>query len=603
VQVPSSRVFPSRATLRPLVATALASLAGAALVALAACAAPSPGDTERDPSAATAASRDGGGDAPASRSSSSGAAPDAGSFTDAAPQASFSYVGDAVLALLAAQDAPGKGHTWSATSGNTLPPDWLAQVPPGRYWHQPLASVPVALDCDPSKDAACNADFLLRACASSADCTQGGTCAPVAATVAHPSDKPSSLCVGHSDALVDQVYRIVAGAQRYVDYTSLVAPDGRFLAALRNALTFLAASGRPVQVRVLVLDQPETDTRAILHALLRDVPAQSSLRVTVGAYRYDVDSWPHAKIVAADGEVAFVGGMNLETGSYLQASPVHDVSLEVHGPAARDAQAFDDDLWDFACHGSTLAGANDWTSYPGDGSDCPPPFGAPAGSSSGPGVHMIGVGRLGPIGIASEASDVGILTMIAAAKRSVYIVQQDLGPMRLGVETNPWPDALFDQVTRAVARGVDVYLVLSNLIPLAGGLVSNEYSNGYTIAETADHIADYARAHAADFAPGTDVAAVLCARLHVAPLRASGDDAWPDGSPPELHAKLVIVDELAFYRGSQNLYVSDLAEYGYIVDDVTATRALLDGYWTPLWAESKRAAFSGSEAKTCGFGG
>ena len=35
-------------------------------------------------------------------------------------------------------------------------------------------------------------------------------------------------------------------------------------------------------------------------------------------------------------------------------------------------------------------------------------------------------------------------------------------------------------------------------------------------------------------------------------------------------AKFMMVDTPAFYVGSQNLYTSDLAEYGYIVDGADA---------------------------------
>ncbi|TXL74885.1 hypothetical protein FHP25_15865 [Vineibacter terrae] len=59
--------------------------------------------------------------------------------------------------------------------------------------------------------------------------------------------------MGHSDALLDRIYGLVAQARRIVDITLLQPPpDGRFLAALRNAVTTLGRSGRSVQVRVVV---------------------------------------------------------------------------------------------------------------------------------------------------------------------------------------------------------------------------------------------------------------------------------------------------------------------------------------------------------------
>jgi phosphatidylserine/phosphatidylglycerophosphate/cardiolipin synthase-like enzyme len=218
----------------------------------------------------------------------------------------------------------------------------------------------------------------------------------------------------------------------------------------------------------------------------------------------------------------------------------------------------------------------------------------------GPGVHVVSVGRLGRIG--NNASDAAILAMLGSARRTIYLSQQDLGPvMQSGIALSPWPEPILRQLSLALARGVDVYLVLSNMNATAGGLgsVSAGYSNGYTPAETAKKIADYARSHASDFPAGTNFNELLCNHLHVAPLRASSDNAWPDGTPLANHTKVIVVDDLAFYVGSQNLYPANLAEYGYLVDDAAAAAAFTANYWTKAWASSARLAVTGSEATTC----
>src|SRR5207247_2202410 len=94
-------------------------------------------------------------------------------------------------------------------------------------------------------------DFGLKRCVTSADCGAGGRCAPVAATVTTPGQAPASLCVGHSDVLVDEMYKVLVAAERFADVTSLQPPDGRFTAAIRNAITYLSRSGRAVEVRLL----------------------------------------------------------------------------------------------------------------------------------------------------------------------------------------------------------------------------------------------------------------------------------------------------------------------------------------------------------------
>ncbi len=60
-----------------------------------------------------------------------------------------------------------------------------------------------------------------------------------------------------------------------------------------------------------------------------------------------------------------------------------------------------------------------------------------------------------------------------------------------------------------------------------------------------------------------------------------------------------IVDDAAFYIGSQNVYGSDLAEYGLLVDDYAATAAVLATYWEPLWTYSVRTAITGRDAPSC----
>ena len=69
---------------------------------------------------------------------------------------------------------------------------------------------------------------------------------------------------------------------------------------------------------------------------------------------------------------------------------------------------------------------------------------------------------------------------------------------------------------------------------------------------------------------------------------ASGTSTWATGGAPGNHAKLVMVDDVAFHVGSQNLYPAGLTEYGFIVDDAAAAAALDASYWQPLWANSGR---------------
>jgi len=518
---------------------------------------------------------------------------DGGADDDDDIAAAFSPIGQRVIAALDGSHHAMRGHTWDVGTTNELGSNWILQTPSAQYWGQPVAALPVASSC--AGQPSCDPDFDLLACTSQADCIDGGTCTPVHATVTSPGAAPRSLCVGHTDAFVDRIYDAVVGAKSIVDLTSLGAPDGRFAAALRNAVTLLAHSGHPVRVRLLygaVLGD-STVTSDVLASLVRDVPAGSPVRVAVAAYRDTLTSWNHAKMIAVDGALAIVGGNNLWTQHYLQAAPVHDLSLEVRGVAAAQASTFANELWRHAC--VPLNGTSTIANFPAATSVCDEQFALPPAPATGT-VRAITVGRLGTLGDA--ASDDAMLALVDAAQTTLRLSLQDLGPIGRG---SAWPEPYLRALVAAVGRGVDVDLVLSNVGAIPGGLSagSASYSNGWTPADVVMKLADYAAAHPELLPSGSDVRTLLCAKLHVTALRPSNDDAWPSGAHFANHAKLVIADDAAFYLGSQNWYPTNLFELGYIVDDTTAAHQLVDTYYTPLWTASRRVAVSGSDAPAC----
>jgi phosphatidylserine/phosphatidylglycerophosphate/cardiolipin synthase-like enzyme len=96
----------------------------------------------------------------------------------------------------------------------------------------------------------------------------------------------------------------------------------------------------------------------------------------------------------------------------------------------------------------------------------------------------------------------------------------------------------------------------------------------------------------------------LCDKLHLAGARASDSAAWDDKDKNgdnigyALHSKIIMIDERAFYLGSQNIYTANLQEFGYVVDDAQTAKALLDQYYAKLWGFSSKAVSNG--AGTCG---
>src|SRR5262249_18042579 len=98
---------------------------------------------------------------------------------------------------------------------------------------------------------------------------------------------------------------------------------------------------------------------------------------------------------------------------------------------------------------------------------------------------------------------------------------------------------------------------------------------------------------------GTALRDLICQRFHLAPLRFSSEDAFPDGVPYPLHAKFVMVDDQAFYIGSQNQYDAGLTEFGFMTDDARAGYTVVNTYWKNIWQQSSRRAVSGTEAASC----
>jgi phosphatidylserine/phosphatidylglycerophosphate/cardiolipin synthase-like enzyme len=505
-----------------------------------------------------------------------------------------------------------RGTTYRLTEGDRLPPGWLLQTP--DVWGKAAAEVPfLPVDCEN-----CDPDFRLPACVADPDCDRG-KCVPLEASVGRPGSLARKFCVGHSDAVVDVFYGIVASAERAVDITMLQpAADFRFLAALRNAVTRLAYAGRAVTIRVIVGDYPLEgfDPAALLRELMRDAgeAPNSRLRIYAGAMRScdgeprcgGALSWNHAKIVAADGRRAIVGGHNLWTPDYLAGAPVHDVSMQVEGPAAEDAHYFADALWDFLCDQERDPRVNASYSYlagvPSIGTDClprirlPPTRRAAAGS-----VPILAVGRLAA-GIAPVFADQSLVArdlMLGAATRTIRMLQQDVafasvvvGPLVLS-----WPESVLDKIAALLTdKHGDVFLVLSNYG--AAGPVGR-YSNDVSIATVADKIRDVVQRWSGLAEP--ELSSLLCRRLHLAPLRFGPDPTWPDDVPIAVHAKFWMVDERAFYIGSENLYPAELQEFGYIVEDSAAAAQVRRDYWDHAWKWSQAAAVSGEGVADCIF--
>ena len=391
----------------------------------------------------------------------------------------------------------------------------------------------------------------------------------------------------------------IAGAERLVDIASLEPfASGEFAAAIRRGLARAARHGQPLTVRVMYgrhrfVSQTDADFEAVIRDLTADVPVASPLRLHACRMETSNDqkrpSWNHAKIVAADGREAIVGGHNLWHADYLGFAPVHDLSARVVGPAAGEAHAFLDLLWDWA--GRQLAAPAEIGSLHAirwaDGRlepAGPPPSVALAAPPSGS-IPALVVGRLGT-GVIADPRVANVGAAVAAiafrqARSNIRISQMDFGFHWEGV--NFWSAdvvaALADVLTDP-ARSVTVQMVLSE--PGAKTAAGGPYSFGTTLA---DIVAEMRRAIGDR---------PLTGRLQMAPLRiSSSGDRWEhDGTQLKIinHAKFWMVDDRAFHVGSDNLYPHNLQEFGYVVESADLARLALAQYWDPMWTFTSRLA-------------
>ena len=512
------------------------------------------------------------------------------------------------------------GITYDLTFGNGLARDWLVQTP--DRWGRAATDLPFyPLDCP-----TCERDVKLPSCNADSDC-KGGTCEAIWPASGSPRGTTRKVCFGHSDSFMVRLDELIGEARQRVDITLLQPiPDVRFLAALQASLGRIARSGRPVAVRLLIGHYPsaEVDAPAFLKTLtsgLDEIP-RARLSVSVAAMRSctafedcDSFSWNHAKIVTVDGREALIGGHNMWSADYLVDKPVHDLSMRVSGPAASSAARFADTLWQYACANDSQKASISIATYiagqSAPSSGCLPTTALPPSPRRAAGdVPILAVGRLGA-GITKDFANHSELArdlMLGAARDNILIVQQDLG-FNMGRADTLFPESTIDRLIDFLRREKgEIQIVLTN-----DGAVGNSgstYSNDIPLEKVARALrAELQRRFERndplwryEIRRGPDpVNAILCERVSLAPFRFGPDDTWPGGRPIANHSKLWMIDDRAFYIGSDNMYPVNLQEYGLIVDDAKAAKELNDSYWKPLWKWSQRAAVSGPGVKDCIF--
>lgn len=475
-----------------------------------------------------------------------------------------------------------RGITWDIWHDAVFEDDWILQHPPPKYIGQPSRNLNVPQCCtdgainNPELLAPCNGlhetsqecnfEFGLYRCETDDDCNakeffvrpDGGTgpyltqdeierclrdrncetrtyfnsgiCEEVSATRRGETELAEKLCVSHSHDFYERIYNHIIQAEHLVEITSLdsfdlIGSSGKanngnpFLAAVRNALTYLSKTGKKIIVKCHFgsiaggeFSGANEDTEKILKSITNGMVTPSEMTVWVGTYRYEFNSWNHGKIIAIDSKKLITGGSNYYQTHYLREDPIHDVSLQVSGGPAITAHRYSQRLWRTACDWSTIPGFNyvhnfvSITQRQPDGyietatiglNSCPAAIDSLIaddiledipndGNRPKTGKSVITAARLASLGESvqggSHTSDIAMLAMMDEAQESIKFSQQDMLPLILGQElglvlgfmssgytsTGRLSAASFDDtwriiggIAKAIARGVDVYMILS----------------------------------------------------------------------------------------------------------------------------------------------
>lgn len=431
------------------------------------------------------------------------------------------------------------------------------------------------------------------------------------------------------DHLTSTIRDIVASGEQLVDLSGLAHfPDGGFLDAIVDGARQADEAGRRPLIRLLWGNTPGFDIGNRQLATLQQTiqTAAPNLNVVVATMAttpvVNGYEWNHSKIVAADGRVAFVSGINMWTNDYLRSdSPVTDVGAIVEGPAASMAQQFMSAQWRHVCSnlGTGLSYTNNIapSSPPGG---CPSGAGVPtvAGSGSTP---ILAIGRLGyqtdgrtfgrnsqrtvPVFDALSAqcvlppvpntnngdpgwdgrnpSDTAIRALIATATTDVVISGQDL-TFPCGIQSEDI--RLFEALADRIVAGVPVTIMVSNPNAKPSGRVGILEPEGSYSAGDVTRIQSLLAKYVKQRVGAAQASTLVCEYLSVAPLRVNESATWPGQTgakgEPALHTKLYMVDSEAFYVGSQNLYPNQLTEFGMIIEDSAAASQLRASLVDPM---------------------
>ncbi|RJQ76316.1 phospholipase [Pseudonocardiaceae bacterium YIM PH 21723] len=439
-----------------------------------------------------------------------------------------------------------------------------------------------------------------------------------------------------TDQLIDRMTQHISQAERSVDISGLAPfPDGRFQDAIVKGLQNSVAAGHSLEVRMLVGAAPiyhiKESPLEYKNRLVKQLgSAADKVKLNVASMTTSAAelSWSHSKLLVVDGgKSAMTGGINNWSGDYIDNThPVWDVNMSLTGPAGRTAAIYLDSLWDWTC-GNVLnplkvryadsKGATCMKSLPKD-----------PGTAKPGDVTVLSVGGLG-VGIkkndptstynptlptAEDATCLGgfqdntnadrdydtvnpeenaLRSLISSATKRVDISQQDVN-----AACPPWTKydiRAYDAMAAKLLAGVKVRMVVSD-----PANYQNHGLGGYSQIKSMNEISDVLRNRLNNITKDSvKTKKAMCENLQLAPFRSGPGNTWADGKPYALHHKLISVDDEAFYLGSKNLYPNWLQDFGYVVENKTASAHLKSELLDQQWKFSKEAATYDYERNVC----
>jgi len=440
----------------------------------------------------------------------------------------------------------------------------------------------------------------------------------------------SALPEHHSDWFPERMGEIVGLTTSFCDLMNLGPPDDKFLEEIRKGLKTIAdgagtrdeTTSSPVVVRMMFGDfdprTPMNVTKTMNQLTDGILSNKTNVDLWVGAWRSGL-SWNHAKLIAVDGQFLHTGGHNMWTSDYLMEAPVHDLSLELQGEVAYGGHYYANEQWKYLQENDGAVYADSiiefipdtWNVYipsnlptlplpplanafvadfpHGVEKTYPPTYdNAKAKVDIGEVVPIISMGKLGTP-LDAEPSEEAFVAMFDSAISSIKLSIQDVGPRKVCRDESvplpgfAWPQNYLSAFGRALGRGVDVEIVYSNL----GAIDLGGYSNGWTCNEVAAQIIKTIPLQYPEiYNNKTVLMDTVTNHLRIGYLRGQDGNQYPNGNEIPLHTKHFIIDDIAAYIGSENIYSFDMAEWGVVIDDEFETKKMMKQIWDPMYKYS-----------------